>query len=55
MRPTFHRVEWIHDFEGEPYLHYYDQDSERYATRKIELFPKMAGRVLIDLHRLWKR
>jgi hypothetical protein len=38
MSPTYLRVKWIHDFEDEPDLLYYELDEERYAARSIEIF-----------------
>ncbi|MBA2343478.1 MAG: hypothetical protein H0V83_00070 [Rubrobacter sp.] len=38
MSPTYIRCEWVHDFEDEPYLLYYELDDERYVTRNIEIF-----------------
>ena len=37
MSPTYLRVKWIHDFEDEPDLLYYELDEERYAARSIEI------------------
>ncbi len=37
MSPTYPRVEWIHGFENEPNLFYYELDDERYATKSIEM------------------
>ena len=38
MRPTYHKLEWIHDFEDEPGLFYFEVGDDRYATRSIEVF-----------------
>ena len=38
MSPTYLRAGWIHDFEDEPHLFYYELDEERFATRSIEVF-----------------
>jgi hypothetical protein len=38
MSPTYFRLEWIHDFEDEPHLFYYEIGDDWYATRSIEIF-----------------
>jgi hypothetical protein len=38
MSLTYHKLEWIHDFEDEPGLFYFEVGDDRYATRSIEVF-----------------
>jgi hypothetical protein len=38
MSPTYHKLEWIHDFEDRPCLFYFEVGDDRYATRSIEVF-----------------
>lgn len=44
MSPTYIRCEWVHDFEDEPYLLYYELHSERHLIISIEVFKD--GRVM---------
>ena len=34
----YYKIQWIHDFEKEPFIIYSELDNERYEVRKLELY-----------------